>query len=75
MVWFFIIGITLLAALMVLYEWPRMKSIRKREKSTFIILVVMEWLLAIVLLFYPNLPSPVQMLETVFQPLSKILLK
>jgi hypothetical protein len=57
---------------MVLYEWPRLKPKQKREKSVFVILVAMEWLLAILLLFYPNLPGPTKMLETVFQPLSKI---
>lgn len=72
MTWFFIIGITLVVTLMVLYEWPRMSQNQKREKSVFVILVTMEWLLAILLLFYPDLPAPTQMVETVFQPLSKI---
>lgn len=69
------IGITLVVALMVLYEWPRMNPNQKKEKVVFVILIAMEWLLAILLLFYPDLPSPTQMLEVVFQPLSKFLEK
>jgi multisubunit Na+/H+ antiporter MnhB subunit len=73
--WVFIVGITLVVALMILYEWPRMNPNQKKEKAVFAILVTMEWLLAILLLFYPNLPSPTQILEVVFQPLSKFLKK
>ncbi|SIS01957.1 hypothetical protein SAMN05878482_10988 [Peribacillus simplex] len=72
---FFLIGITLVVALMVLYEWPRMSPNLKREKSVFVILVAMEWLLAILLLFYPDLPNPSKMLEAVFQPLSSRILE
>ncbi|MFP3125246.1 hypothetical protein OH784_21405 [Ectobacillus funiculus] len=73
MTWFFVIGITLVVVLMILYEWPRMNPNQKKEKSVFIILIAMEWALAILLLFFPDLPRPEQMIEAVFNRLVKFL--
>ena len=73
MTWFFVIGITLVVVLMILYEWPRMNPNQKKEKSVFVILVAMEWVLAILLLFFPDLPRPAQMMEAVFNRLVKFL--
>jgi multisubunit Na+/H+ antiporter MnhB subunit len=73
--WGAIIGITLIAILLVLYEWPRMKSEQKKEKAVLIGLTLMGWSLAVTLLFIPNLPGLTQLIDMLFQPLSQILPK
>lgn len=73
MTWFFVIGVTLVVAFMILYEWPRMNPNQKKEKLVFVILIAMEWVLAILLLFFPDLPRPAQMIESVFNSLVKFL--
>jgi len=35
----------------------------------------MGWLLAILLLFFPDMPGPTQMIEKLFKPLGKMLEK
>jgi multisubunit Na+/H+ antiporter MnhB subunit len=70
--WGAIIGITIVAILMVLYEWPGIKPGQKKEKAVLIGLTLMGWSLAITLLFLPNLPGPTQWIDTLFQPVKQI---
>jgi multisubunit Na+/H+ antiporter MnhB subunit len=69
------IGITVLVAIMILYEWPKIKPNQKKEKAVFIGLTAMGWLLGVLLLFFPDLPSPTKLLDTLFGPLSQKLLE
>ncbi|BCU80582.1 hypothetical protein JIR001_03650 [Polycladomyces abyssicola] len=73
--WGVIIGITVVAILLVLYEWPRIKPGRKKEKAALIGLTLIGWSLALALLFDPNLPGPTQLMDTLFRPLTQILPK
>lgn len=74
MKWGAIIGITILASLMVWYEWPRIKPGQKKEKAALIGLTLIGWSLAITLLFIPNLSSPTKWIDTLFRPLSQMIL-
>jgi multisubunit Na+/H+ antiporter MnhB subunit len=67
-----IIGITVVAIMLVLYEWPRIKPGRKKEKAALIGLTLMGWSLSIALLFFPNLPGPTQLVDALFRPLGQI---
>lgn len=71
MKWGLILGMTVVAALMFLYEWPRMKHLPKKDKITFITLVFIGWFLAMFDL--PNIPGPTTLIETIFEPLGKLL--
>lgn len=73
MKWGASLGITVLVAIMVLYEWPKIDSNLKKEKAVFIGLTAMGWLLGMLLLFFPDLPSPTKLLDTLFEPLGKLL--
>ncbi|MDM5154508.1 hypothetical protein QUF88_11880 [Bacillus sp. DX1.1] len=75
MKWITIAGITACVVLITLYEWPKMDRNQKREKAVFVILTAMGWLLAILLLFFPDMPGPTQMISNIFKPLSKMLEK
>lgn len=61
--------------LIFLYEWPKMDRNQKKEKAAFVILTTMGWLLAILLLFFPDMPGPTQMIDMLFKPLGKMLEK
>lgn len=67
------IRITVLVACIVLYEWPSMNPKQKKEKAAFIGLTAMGWLLGVLLVFFPDLPGPTQLFETIFKPLGKLL--
>lgn len=73
--WGAVFGITVLVACMVLFEWPTMNPKQKKEKATFIGLTAMGWLLGVLLVFFPDLPGPTQLLETILKPLGKMLEK
>lgn len=73
MKWVTILGVTVCIFLFTLYEWPKMEKNQKKEKVTFGILTILGWLLAILLLFFPDIPGPTQMINSLFKPLSHLL--
>lgn len=73
MEWVTIVGITLGVVLITLYEWPKMDQNQGKEKAAFVTLTMMGWLLAILLLFFPETLGPTQLIDTLFKPLGKIL--
>lgn len=73
MKWITVIAITVCVALVTLYEWPKMSHNQKKEKAAFVTLTATGWLLAILLLFFPDISGPSQMIEKLFKPLGKML--
>jgi multisubunit Na+/H+ antiporter MnhB subunit len=73
--WGVILVATLAMALIILYVWPRLNQEQEREKVSFIALTIMGWLMAILLVFYPEMPGPTQMIDTIYRPLGRILEK
>ncbi|MBM4761099.1 hypothetical protein [Bacillus sp. B15-48] len=68
-----VIGITMIAILMTLYEWPKISKNQKKEKRAFVALTIAGWMLAVLLVYFPDMPGPTQLIQTVFKPLSKFL--
>ncbi|GAB6935480.1 MAG: hypothetical protein C0P64_008285 [Bacillota bacterium] len=68
MKWGAVAGLTVLVAAMALYEWPKIDAHRKNERRTFVVLTALGWLLSVLLLFWPELPGPRQLVEWVFHP-------
>ncbi|AWC30443.1 hypothetical protein ACRS6Y_13235 [Bacillus cytotoxicus] len=75
MKWLTIVGITVCVLVIALYEWPKMNHDQKKEKVAFITLTAIGYLLAILLLFFPDMLGPTQMIEKLFKPLGKMLEK
>lgn len=73
--WGAIISITFIVALILLYEWQTFRQLQQKDKFAFFGLLSIGWLLGIVLVFYPELPSPAKLMEALFGPLGKILEK
>jgi 4-hydroxybenzoate polyprenyltransferase len=71
---FAVLGITLIITLMTLYEWSRMDPQKqKKEKAAFVTFTTVGWLLAILLVYYPELPGPTQVMEAIYKPFGKVL--
>lgn len=75
MKWISVAGITVCVVLIALFEWPKMERYQKKEKAAFVTLTASGWLLANLLLFFPDIPGPTQLLDTIFKPLGKLLEK
>lgn len=67
----FVLGITILILVMYLYEWPKIEKKQKKEKRSFVVLTIIGWLLAILLVFFPDLPGPIHFLREIYKPLEK----
>ena len=66
-----VIGVTLIVALMTLYEWPKMSRNQKKEKAVFASIALSGWLLAVILIFFPEIPGPTHFIEMIFKSQSK----
>ncbi|OLO42756.1 hypothetical protein BTR23_01780 [Alkalihalophilus pseudofirmus] len=73
MKWIMVLGITFVIVLMFLYEWPKINQKQKKEKYTFVVLSAMSWILAVLLLFFPEMPGPTDMVDRIYKPLGKLL--
>ncbi len=75
MKWLSVLGILVIAVLITLYEWPKIKKNQKREKRAFVVLTLGSVMLAILLLYFPDMPGPTQLVDAIFKPFGKLLEK
>lgn len=69
-----VLGITIIVALMALFQIARLDPQKhKKEKAAFWALTAVGWLLAILLVFFPDMPGPKQLMVTIYKPFGKIL--
>ena len=61
--------------LMILYQWPQLKKSQKRDKAAFLSLSVAGLLLAILLIMFPDISGPTQMIDWLYKPFGKFLEK
>ena len=53
-----LLGITLILLLIGRYEWWMIHSGRRKERAALIVLLALGWGLAVLLLYFPELPDP-----------------
>jgi multisubunit Na+/H+ antiporter MnhB subunit len=75
MKWGAVFAIVIIAILMTLFEWPKINQNQKKEKAAFMIVTGIGCLLAILLIIYPEMPGPTQLVESIYKPLGKLLEK
>jgi hypothetical protein len=62
---------TVLAVVLIGYEWPRLKMQPRKDKLVFLSLILIAWTLS--LFDLPNIPGPTTMVQTLFKPLAILL--
>ncbi|MDB5055483.1 MAG: hypothetical protein JWM44_3533 [Bacilli bacterium] len=75
MKWGAVFAIVIIAILMTLFEWPKINQNQKKEKVAFMIVTGIGCLLAFLLIIYPEMPGPTQLVESIYKPLGKLLEK
>ncbi|KIL39015.1 hypothetical protein SD70_22545 [Gordoniibacillus kamchatkensis] len=65
--WEFFWTVTIAAALIARYEWPKLKQKPKKDKAVFVSLLLAGWLLS--MLDLPHTPGPSTFLKIIFKPL------
>lgn len=73
MEWVAIAGIAAVLIVMALLEWPNLKRGKTRDKIAFVALTVLGGILAVLLVFDPELPGPSNFMNFVFKPLVNML--
>jgi hypothetical protein len=73
MKWAAVLGITVVMLTMFLYDWPKIGRQLKKERVAFVALTVLGGILAVMLIFNPEMPGPTQWIDTVYKPLVKLL--
>jgi CDP-diglyceride synthetase len=71
--WSLFIVILLVVVLIIKYEWSKINQ--KKDKAAFVVLTAIGCLLAVLLVLFPNLPTPTQFVDTLYRPLGKLLEK
>jgi len=73
MKWLKIISITAIVFTPAFFMMLKMKQSPNNEKVTFALLTALGWILAILLVLFPELPGPTQVINKIYKPLGKIL--
>lgn len=71
MKWGLFLGMSTLVGLIILFEWPKLKPLPRKDKVSFFTLMFIGWFLSMFDL--PNVPGPTSVIETLFKPLAKML--
>ncbi|PYI57336.1 hypothetical protein [Paenibacillus flagellatus] len=66
-------GITLLAAAVFLWDWPRWSRMPPKQRAAFAAMTALGWGLGVWLAFDPKLPGPTQLIDSIFAALGKTL--
>ncbi|GGJ99369.1 hypothetical protein GCM10007063_22130 [Lentibacillus kapialis] len=75
MKWAMVLGIVVIAVLITLYEWPKMNKNQKKERKAFAVLTMGSVVLAVLLVYFPDMPGPTQLVDSLFKPFGKLLEK
>ena len=62
-----ILGVTVILGLIFLYQWPKLKKNEKKVKIAFFSLMLMNWVLAVLLVIYPKMPGPGQLIDFIYK--------
>ncbi|WP_423802539.1 hypothetical protein [Neobacillus sp. SAB-20_R2A] len=75
MKWGLVIVSIFIAIIMFLYQWPKLKKQQKKEKAAFLSLTCLGLLLAVLLILYPEMPGPTQLIDWIYKPFGKLIEK
>lgn len=68
-----LLGTTLLVICMVLHQFSKLNQNQKKERVILIIFSTLGWIVAGLLIFFPDAPGPTQLIDALYKPLGKLL--
>ncbi|MBM7564887.1 hypothetical protein [Paenibacillus sacheonensis] len=69
----YMLGVSLLTLLVVLYDWPRIQKNQVKERAVFTTLTLLGWLILLLVKLFPNMPGTTQLITAIYKPLSAML--
>lgn len=70
-----LLGISVVSGFIVLSEWRHLHRKPRNEKAAVLTITILGWMLAVILLYFPNVAGPSELASYLFHPLSKLLEK
>lgn len=70
MTWLYVTGVTGVAALMVWAEWRGLERANKKERMALIAVAATGWIVAVLVLVFPNMPGPIEFFNSLLKPLT-----
>ncbi|WP_338472918.1 hypothetical protein R4Z10_09425 [Niallia sp. XMNu-256] len=61
-----VLGVTVIWMLIILYQWPKLKKNSRKVKAAFLSLMLVNWILAVLLIIFPEMPGPGQLIEFIY---------
>lgn len=68
-----ILVVTVVSLLIIGFEWPKISPEYKKERVSLLVLTVLGWGLWVVLVLFPDLPGPTQLMENLLNPLVRLM--
>ncbi|MFS0820361.1 hypothetical protein [Bacillus sp. 1P02SD] len=62
-----VLGVTVILVLIFLYQWPKLKKSGRKGRMVFFSLMLLNWILAILLVNFPEMPGPGQLIDFIFK--------
>jgi hypothetical protein len=62
-----ILGVTVILILFFLYQWPKLKNNERKVKLVFFSLMLINWILAVSLVIFPEMPGPGQLIDFIYK--------
>ncbi|PLS02250.1 hypothetical protein [Neobacillus cucumis] len=73
MKWGTVLGCTALIIVIILFQSSRLKQKQVKEKAALLALSILGWILALLMLFFPDMPGPTQFIDWMYRPLGELL--
>ncbi|MGZ7442945.1 hypothetical protein [Paenibacillus sp. TH7-28] len=73
MIWLKIAGISLIAALIVRFEWLRLNEGSTRERAALVAVMAIGWVSALLIILFPKIPGPLMLIDWLYRPLSSLI--
>lgn len=70
MTWLYVTGVTCVAGLMVWAEWRGLEREDKKERIAMTAVTASGWLVAVLVLVFPNWPGPIEFFNSLLKPLT-----
>lgn len=70
MTWLYVTGVTGVTALMVWAEWRGLEPDNKKERIAMTAVAASGWLVAVLVLVFPNWPGPIEFFNSLLKPLT-----
>ena len=62
-----ILGVTVILVLIFFFQWPVLKKNEKKVKTAFFSIMIVNWVLAVLLVIFPEMPGHVQMIDFIYK--------